>query len=183
MPRQADAARTALIRPAKRPPPNNVPKRGQVARPLRALVGPRTLGQALDQAVSARRRQEIAQQSGYAAQAQEFTLEPYPRALLIRQIEGGSLPELPDGMARAPLYPAHGAQLEISVPGCSQVNARRPPQPCWEVRAEGMAAVGALPRSVPIGRETPSGAAPPKQLRESSRLLGRAHIFAGTAVE
>jgi len=141
------------------------------------------LGQALDQAVSPRRRQEIAQQSGYDAQAQEFTLEPYRRALVIRQIEGGSLHDLQDGMARDPLYPAQGARLEISVPGLSKVNAQRSPQPFWEVLAEVMAAVDALPRSVRIGRETPLGAATPKQLREISQLLERTHIFDGTTVE
>jgi IS4 transposase len=133
--------------------------------------------------VSPRRRQEIAEQSGYDAQAQKLTFEPYLRALLVRQIEGGSLHDLQDGMARDPLYQAHGAQLEISVPGLSKVNAQRSPQPFWDVLAEVMAAVDALPQAVRIGRGTPLGAATPKQLREISELLERTHIFDGTTVE
>jgi IS4 transposase len=137
----------------------------------------------LDQAVSPRRRQEIAEQSGYDAQAQKLTFEPYLRALLVRQIEGGSLHDLQEGMARDPLYQAHGAQLEISVPGLSKANAQRSPQPFWDVLAEVMAAVDALPQAVRIGRGTPLGAATPKQLREISELLERTHIFDGTTVE
>jgi DDE family transposase len=180
---QAEPIGTEIIRPAKRPQPNKATKRRKVAGPLKAFVGPRTLGQALDQAVSPRRRQEIAEQSGYDAQAQKLTFEPYLRALLVRQIESGSLHDLQDGMARDPLYQAHGAQLEISVPGLSKVNTQRSPQPFWDVLAEVMAAVDALPQAVRIGRGTPLGAATPKQLREISQLLERTHIFDGTMVE
>ena len=77
----------------------------------------------------------------------------------MRQLEGGSLHDLQDGMARDPLYQAHGAQLEISVPGLSKVNAQRSPQPFWDVLAEVMAAVDALPQAVRIGRGTPLAAA------------------------
>jgi IS4 transposase len=183
MPKQTTPIRTELIRPAKRPKTNKGSKRRKVAGPLKAFVGPRTLGQARDHAVPARRRQEIAQQSGYDAQAQKVTFEPYLRALLVRQIEGGSLPDLQDGMARDPVYQAHGAQVEISVPGLSKVNAQRSPQPFWDVLAEVMAAVDALPQAVRVGRGTPLGAATPKQLREISQLLERTHIFDGTTVE
>jgi hypothetical protein len=117
MPKQSDPVGTEFIRPAKRPKTKKAAKRRKVAGPLKAFVGPRALGQALDQAVPPPRRQEIAQQSGYDAQAQKLTFEPYLRALLVRQIEGGSLPELQDGMARDPRSQAQGAQLEISVPG------------------------------------------------------------------
>jgi IS4 transposase len=183
MAKHVDSIRTELLRPAKRPKPNKTGKRRKVAGALKVFVGPRTLGQALDQAVSPRRRQEIAEQSGYDAQAQKLTFEPYLRALLVRQIEGGSLPDLQEGMARDPRYQAHGAQLEISVPGLSKANAQRSPQPCWDVLAEGMAAGDALPQAVRIGRGTPLGAATPKQLREISELLERTHIFDGTTVE
>jgi IS4 transposase len=183
MPKQADSIRTELIRPAKRSKRQKATKRRKVAGPGKAFVGPRTLGQALDQAVPRQRRQEIARQSRYDAQAQKLTFEPYLRALVIRQIAGGSLHDLQDGMARDPLYQAHGAQLEISVPGLSKVNAQRSPQPFWEVLAEVMAAVDALPQAVRIGRETPVGAVTPKQLREISQLLERTQIFDGTTVE
>ena len=94
------------------------PSRRPVAGPLKALVGPRTLQQALDRAVSPRRRREIAEQSGYDAQAQKLTFEPYLRALVVRQLMGGTLHDLQHGMAYDPLYEAHGARLEISVPAC-----------------------------------------------------------------
>jgi IS4 transposase len=183
MAKHVESIRTELLRPAHRPKTNKATKRGKVAGPLKAFVGPRTLGQALDQAVSPRRWQELAQQSGYDAQAQKLTFEPYLRALLVRQIQGGSLHDLQEGMARDPLYQAHGAQLEISVPGLSKANAQRSPQPFWDVLAEVMAAVEALPQTVRVGRGTPLGAVTPKQLREISELLERTHIFDGTTVE
>jgi IS4 transposase len=183
MPKQTDPFRQELIRPAKRPKKPKAAKRRQVAGPLQAFVGPRNLERALDPAVPPPRRQEIAQQSGYDTQAQKLTFEPYLRALLVRQIEGGSLHDLQDGMARDPLYQAHGAQLEISVPGLSKANAQRSPQPFWDVLAEVMGAVDALPQAVRIGRGKPLGAATPKQLREIGELLDRTHIFDGTTVE
>jgi hypothetical protein len=183
MAKQDASIRTELLRPAQRPQPNRATKHRKVAGSLKAFVGPRTLGQALDHAVSPRRRQEIAEQSGYDAHAQKLTFEPYLRALLVRQIEGGSLHDLQAGMARDPLYQAHGARLEISVPGLSKVNAQRSPQPFWDVLAEVMAAVDALPQAVRIGRGKPLGAATPKELREISELLERTHIFDGTTVE
>lgn len=125
-------------------------------------MGPGPRGQALDQAVSPWRRREIAEQSGYDAQAQKVTFEPYLRALLVRQIEGGSLHDLQAGMARAPWYPAQGAQREIAVPGLSNVNAPRSPHPFGDVLAEVMAAVDAVPPAVRVGRGTPVGAAPPQ---------------------
>jgi hypothetical protein len=103
MPKHSDPIGTELLRPAKRPQTKKATKRSKVAGPLKAFVGPRALGQALDQAVPPLRRREIAQQSGYDAQAQKLTFEPYLRALLVRQIEGGSLHDLQDGMARDPL--------------------------------------------------------------------------------
>jgi hypothetical protein len=112
-----------------------------------------------------------------------LTFAPYLRALLVRQIEGGSLPELQAGMARDPLYQAHGAQLELSVPGLSKANAQRAPPPFWDVLAEVMAAVDALPQAVRIGRGKRLGAATPQQLRELGQLLERTHSFAGTTVE
>jgi IS4 transposase len=175
--------RQEIVRPAKRRAPTPAKPRRAVAGPLKALVGARTLSQALDRAITPQRRREIAQQSGYDAQAQKLTFEPYLRALLVRQIEGGSLHDVQDGMARDPLYQAHGARLEISVPGLSKVNAQRSPQPFWDVLAEVMAAVEALPQAVRIGRGKPLGAATPKQLREISQLLERTHIFDGTTVE
>ncbi len=139
--------------------------------------------QALDQAVSPQRRREIVQRSGYDAQAQKLTFEPYLRALLVRQLVGGNLHDLQHGMAADPLYEVHGARLEISVPGLSKVNAQRPTQPFWDVLAEVMAAVEALPRAVRIGREQPLGAATPKQLREIGQLLERTQIFDATTLE
>jgi len=79
MPKQANPIRSKLLRPATRRQSNPASKRHKVAGPLKAFVGPRTLEQAFDQAVSPRRRQEIAQQSGYDAQAQKLTFEPYLR--------------------------------------------------------------------------------------------------------
>jgi hypothetical protein len=154
-----------------------------VAGPLKALVGPRNLSQALDRAVPPQRRRAIAQQSGSDAQAQKLTFEPSLRALLVRQIMGGNLHELQHGMAVDPLDEVHGARLEISVPGLSQANARRPPAPFWAVLAEVMAAVEALPRAVRIGRGQPLGAATPKQLREIGQLLERTQIFDATTLE
>ena len=183
MPQQTDSIRTELIRPAARLQTKTAPKRRKVAGPFKAFVGPRTLGQALDRAVSPARRQAIAEQRGYDAEAQKLTFTPYLRALLVRQIEGGSLHDLQAGMARDPLYQAHGAQLEISVPGLSKVNAQRSPQPFWDVLAEVMAAVDALPQAVRVGRSQPLGAATPRQLREIGRLLERTRIFDSTTVE
>jgi Transposase DDE domain len=183
MPKHSDPIRTELIRPATRRQTQKAVKRRKVAGPLKAFVGPRTLGQALDQAVPLQRRLEIVQQSGYDAQAQKLTFEPYLRALLVRQIEGGSLHDLQAGMARDPLYQAHGAQREISVPGLSKANAQRAPQPFWDVLAEVMAAVDALAQAVRIGRGKPLGAATPKQLGEMGQRLERTHIFDGTTVE
>jgi hypothetical protein len=76
MAKQADPIRTELIRPATRRQTQKAVKRRKVAGPLKAFVGPRTLGQALDQAVSPSQRQEIVQQSTYDAQAQKLTFEP-----------------------------------------------------------------------------------------------------------
>jgi hypothetical protein len=183
MPKQLTPVRPELIRPAKRPKTKKATKRRKVAGPLQAFVGPRTLGQALDQAVPAQRRREIAQQSGYDARAQQVTFAPYLRALLGRQIEGGSLHELQAGMARDPRYQAPGAPLEISAPGLSKVNAQRSPQPFWDVLAEVRAAVDVLPQAVRSGRGKPVGAAPPKQLRESGQLWERTHSCDGTTGE
>ncbi len=76
MPKQAAPVGTELIRPATRPKTNKAGKRRKEAGPLQAFVGPRTLGQALDQAVPPSRCQEIAQPSGYDAQAQKVTFAP-----------------------------------------------------------------------------------------------------------
>src|SRR5688572_4820941 len=94
----------ALVRPAARPQKKAAPKRRSVAGPRNAFLGPRTLHPALDRAVSPRRRRESAEQRGSAAQAQELTWEPYGRALLVRQLGGGSLPEVPHGRAEDPRY-------------------------------------------------------------------------------
>jgi hypothetical protein len=64
MTKQADPIRTEIIRPAQRPQTKKATKPHKVVGPVKAFIGPRTLGQALDQAVSPRRRQEIAEQSG-----------------------------------------------------------------------------------------------------------------------
>jgi IS4 transposase len=166
--------RQEIVRPAKR---------RKAAGPAKALVGPRNLRQALDRAVPAKRRREIAQSSDYDAQAQKLTFEPYLRALLVRQFTGGSLHDLQHAMAQDPLYAAHGAQLEISVPGLSKANAQRPTQPFWEVLAEVMAAIEMLPRAVRIGRDHPLGAITARALRQIARLLDTTHIFDATTVE
>jgi hypothetical protein len=75
-----------------------------------------------------------------------------------------------------------GAQLEISVPALSKANARRPAQAFWDVLAEVMAAVDALPQTVRIGRAKPLGAATPKALREIGQLLERTQIFDATTL-
>jgi hypothetical protein len=169
-----------LVRPAARPKKKNAPPRRPVAGPLKALVGPRTLQQALDCAVSPARRREIAEQRGYDAQAQKLTFEPYLRALIVRQLVGGSLHDLQQGMAPDPLYEVHGARLEVSVPALSKANAQRPTQAFWDVLADVMAAVDALPQAVRIGRGKPLGAATPKALREIGHLLERTQIFDAT---
>jgi hypothetical protein len=171
-----------LVRPAAQRKKKHAGKRRPVAGPLKALVGPRTVQQALDRAVSPQRRREIAQQSGYDAQAQKLTFEPYLRALVIRQLVGGSLHDLQYGMAHDPLYAAHGGRLEISVPALSKANAQRPAQAFWDVLAEVMAAVAALPQAVRIGRGKPLGAATPKALREIGHLLERTQIFDATTL-
>jgi hypothetical protein len=172
--------RQELVRPAPRRPKRQTMKPRSVAGPLKALVGPRNLRQALDQAVALQRRRESAQQSGYDAQAQKLTFEPYLRALLVRQIVGGNLHDLPHGMAADPLYEVQGARVEISVPGLSKANAQRPTQPFWDALAEVMGAVEALPRGGRIGRAKPLGAATPKALREIGQLLERTQIFDAT---
>jgi hypothetical protein len=171
-----------LLRPAPRRQQKRSGKRRPVAAHLKAVAGPRNLGQALNRAVPSRRRREIAQQSGYDAQAQKLTFAPYLRALLVRQIVGGSLHDLQHGMAQDALYAAHGARLEISVPALSKANAHRPAQAFWDVLAEVMAAVDALPQTVRIGRGTPMGAATPKELREISQVLEHTQIFDATTL-
>lgn len=169
-----------LVRPVARPKQKPASPRRAVAGPLKALVGPQTLSRALDRAVSPRRRREIAEQSGYDAQAQKLRFEPYLRALIVRQLEGGSLHDLRHGMAQDPLYAAHGAQLEISVPALSKANAQRPGQAFWDVVAEVLATVDALPQPARIGRATPLGAMTPTTLREIGELLERTRIFDAT---
>ena len=182
MTRQETLVQSALIRPAARRPKERVGKRRPVAGPLKAVVGPQNLQRALAQAASPRRRREIAERSGYDAQAQKLTFEPYLRALLVRQIVGGSLHDLQHGMAHDPLYAVHGAQVEISVPALSKANAQRPAQAFWDVLAEVMAAVDALPQTVRIGRGKPLGAATPKALREIGQMLERTQIFDATTL-
>jgi hypothetical protein len=179
---QAFPIRQELVRPAARRQKKAAPKRRSVPGSLKALVGPRNLQQALDRAVSPQRRREIAEQSDYDAQAQKLTFEPYLRALVVRQLMGGSLHDLQHGMAHDPLYDAHGARLEISVPALSKANAQRPVHVFWEVVAEVMATIDALPQAARIGRDKPLGAATPKVLREISHLLERTQIFDATTL-
>jgi hypothetical protein len=171
-----------LVRPAARSQQKPRPTRRVVAGSLKALVGPKPLQQARDRAVAPQRRREIAEQSGYDAPAQKLTFAPYLRALLVRHLMGGSLPDLQHGMAHDLLYAAHGARLEISVPALSKANAQRPVQAFWDVVAEVVATVDALPRTARIGRRTPLGAATPKALREVSQLLERTQIFDATTL-
>jgi hypothetical protein len=140
------------------------------------------LQQALDRAVSPLRRREIAAQSGYDAQAQKLTFEPYLRALVVRQLVGGSLHDLQHGMAHDLLYEAHGARLEISVPALSKANAQRPSRAFWDMVAEVMATLDALPQTARIGRAKPLGAVTPKALREIGQLLERTQIFDATTL-
>ena len=76
MTKQSAPIGTELLRPAKRPKKPKAAKGRKVAGPLKAVVGPRTLAQALDHAVPPQRRQAIAQQSGYDVQAQKVTFAP-----------------------------------------------------------------------------------------------------------
>ena len=76
MPKHSDPLRTELLRPTKRPKTKKATTRRKVARPVKAFVGPRALGQALDQAVPPPRRREIVPQSGDDAQAQKLTFAP-----------------------------------------------------------------------------------------------------------
>jgi hypothetical protein len=174
--------RQELVRPAARPRKKQALPRRPVAGPLKALIGPRNLQQALDRAVSPRRRREIAEQRGYDGQAQKLTFEPYLRALVVRQLMGGTLHDLQHGMAYDPLYDAHGARLEISVPALSKANAQRPVQAFWDVVAEVLATIDALPQAARIGRATPLGAATPKALREIGQLLERTQICDATTL-
>jgi hypothetical protein len=177
---QAFPIQQELVRPAARPKKKAAPKRRSVPGPLKALIGPRNLQQALDRAVSPRRRREIAEQSGYDAQAQKLTFEPYLRALIVRQLVGGSLHDVQHGMAHDPLYEVHGARLEISVPALSKANAQRSTPAFWDVVAEVMGTIDALPQTARIGRAKPLGAATPKALREIGQLLERTRIFDAT---
>jgi hypothetical protein len=174
--------RPELVRPVPRRPQEKTARRRPVAGPLKALVGPRSLEQALDRAVSPRRRREIAEPSGYEARAQKLTCEPYWRALVVRQLMGGTLHDRHHGMASDPLYDAPGARLEISVPALSKANAQRPVQAFWDVVAAVMATIEALPQTARIGRAPPLGAATPKALRERGQLLERTRIFAATTL-
>jgi hypothetical protein len=158
MTKQAAPVGPELIRPAKRPKQPKAAKGRQVAGPLKAVVGPRTLEQALAHAVPPPRRQASAQQSGDDVPAQKLTCEPSLRALRVGQIAGGSLPERPAGRARDPWDQAQGAPLELAVPGFAKANAQRWPQPFWAVRAEVRAAVDALPQRGRMGRRKPLGA-------------------------
>jgi hypothetical protein len=76
MAKHADPIGTEIIRPAQRAQAKKTTPPHKVAGPVKAFLGPRTLGQALDQAVSPRRRREIVEQSGYDAHAQKLTFEP-----------------------------------------------------------------------------------------------------------
>jgi hypothetical protein len=105
---QESPLRRELVRPAKRGKRAKGAPRRTVAGPRQALVGPRHLSPALDPAVPPPRRREIAPTSGYDAQAQKLPFAPYLRALLVRQIMGGSRHELPHGMAAAPLMRCRG---------------------------------------------------------------------------
>lgn len=175
---QESPLRQEIVRPAKPRKPTKATPRRTVAGPLKALVGPQTLSQALDRAIAPQRRRELAPQSGYAAQAQKLTFEPYWRALVVRQLRGGTRHELPHGLAADPLYEGQGARREIWGPGLAKANAQRPTQPFGEVLAAVRAAVEARPQAVRLGREPPLGAAPPRQLREMGQLLERTQIWA-----
>ena len=74
--KHSDPVGTELLRPATRLKTTKATKRRKVAGPLQAFVGPRTLAQALDQAVSPPRRQAIAEQSGDDVQAPKVTFAP-----------------------------------------------------------------------------------------------------------
>ena len=180
---QPSPLRKESVRPATRRQQAKAKPRRPVAGPLKAVVSPRNLSQALDRALSPQRCRESATQSGYDAQAQKLPFVPDLRALSLRQILGGSRHDLQHGMAQDPVYEGHGARLEIAGPGLSKANAQRPSEPFWEVLAEVMAAVDALPMAVRIGRKEPLGAPTPKQLRESGSLLNRTEIFAATVLE
>ena len=100
---QESPLRSELVRPALRCKKAQAAKRHKVAGPGKAFRGPRTLQQALAQAVPQQRRRAIAQSSGYDAQAQKLTVAPYWRALLVRPLVGGTRQDLQQGMAREPL--------------------------------------------------------------------------------
>src|SRR5262245_16751572 len=100
---QASTLRQEIVRPAKSRKQTKPPVQRHVVGPLKAVGGPRTLSQALDRAGSPQRRRALAQQSGYDAQAQKLTVAPYLRALRVRQIVGGTRPDLQHGMATDPL--------------------------------------------------------------------------------
>jgi hypothetical protein len=125
------------------------------------LVGPKPLQQALDRTLAPQRRREIAQQSGYDAQAQRLTFDPSLRALLGRHLRGGSLPDRQHARAHDLLSAAPGARREIAVPALSKAHAQRPAQAVWDVVAEVVARVDALPQTARIGRSKPVGAATP----------------------
>lgn len=154
---QAFPIRQEFVRPAARAKQQQAPQRRSVAGPLKALIGPRNLPQALNRAVSPRRRRASAEQSGYDGQAQQLSVAPYLRALVVRQLVGGSLHDLPHGMAHDPLYDVPGARLEISVPALSKAKAQRPVHAVWDVVAEVRARIAARPQPARMGREPALG--------------------------
>jgi hypothetical protein len=64
------------------------------------------------------------------------------------------------------------------VPALSKANAQRPAQAFWDVVAEVLATLDALPQTARIGRAKALGAATPQALREIGQLLERTQIVA-----
>src|SRR5882724_12541351 len=121
---QETSVQPELVRPAPRRQKKQVGKRRPVAPHLKAVMGPRNLGQALDQAVPSRRRRESAQQSGYDAQAEKITFEPY-FLLSSRRRHTSCLSDWSSDVCSSDLPPGAAAATWAKVRRCHDARAAR----------------------------------------------------------
>lgn len=144
----------------------------------RDLVSPRNFERFLNDVIPTQRRAELADRFDYDWHAHTLFFKPYFRALVTRQIVGGSLNDLQYGMAHDPLYAAHGAKLEISVAGLSKANANRPVEPLLHLLGDVLQAIGKLPQSDKVLREVNAPTS-----KGIAHLLEQTRIFDATTFQ
>ena len=155
------------------------PKTGRRVRPqYRDLVSPGNFDRFLNGVIPPERRAELADRFEYDWHAHKLTFEPYFRALVTRQFIGGSLGDMKYGMAHDPLYAAHGAKLEISIPALSNANANRPVEPFMLLLTDVLLAIGKIPKSGKVLRQVDA-----VTLKEIAHLLDLTRIFDATVFQ